>query len=248
MERRDDADGGGWIFSENEKQTIMSIISNVENPRGSIKSFTEILEKRCSHYKFIFDELRIFSRTSYKNNREQLWKALSKLHDLLCKTAINEIPLIPRQGIDIDYYVAAHREVLRKPSANRTKARQFEKKYYKKTGPTILEVYDKLDKHREKAMDEIEHIARCLVYIDRCSKLGKGRPRADESNFVGLVALLFDDFIEKPTSYKDGRFYQLIRELYKITGLWNKDDAEGDMEPDVSRSVRGALKYLKQSY
>jgi len=248
MEWRGNEDGGEWVFSENEKETIMSIISIVKNPRENVKGFIEILEERCSNYKFIFDDLRNYSRTSYKYNREQLWKALEKAHDLLRKTAANELPLIPKQGIDIDYYLAAHHEVLRKPSANMTKARKFEEEYYKKAGPTISKVYSRLNEHRENAMDEIEKIAACLTYIDRRTKAGKGRPRADESNFVGLVALMYDDMIEKPTSYEEGRFYQLIRELYKITGLWIKDDPDGNKEPDVSRSIKDALEKLKQSY
>ncbi|HQO64335.1 MAG TPA: hypothetical protein PK528_12040 [Syntrophorhabdus sp.] len=72
-----------------------------------------------------------------------------------------------------------------------------------------------------------------------------GRPSADEHNFVKELAELFLMWIDMPTTYEGGIFYQLVQELYKVTGMWDKDDPDGNKEPVVTRAVEEAIGKLK---
>ena len=45
------------------------------------------------------------------------------------------------------------------------------------------------------------------------------RPTADNDHFIEKIAEIYDEYIEKPSTYEDGTFFAIVRKVREILGL-----------------------------
>jgi hypothetical protein len=121
--------------------------------------------------------------------------------------------------------------------------------YYDDIKYDAIEAYEKDATIRENerwqmAMDALINLEK-LTKIIETLELPGGRPPADEHRFVYRIALGFNHFLTRPTTYKAAvdeperqPFYEVVKICFQAVGMKTQDP---------TRSIKSAIKLLKQT-
>lgn len=113
----------------------------------------------------------------------------------------------------------------------------------------FIEAYEKTATIRENerwqmAMDALVNLEKLVKIIETLKPPG-GRPPADEHRFVYRIALGFNHFLTRPTTYKAAvdepqrqPFYEVVKICFQAVGMKTKDP---------TRSIKSAIKLLNQT-
>ena len=92
--------------------------------------------------------------------------------------------------------------------------------------------------------DVVEQVKKIEKILPQIETKQSGRPRADETEFITAIALYYKLILnERPSNYKDGPFYGIVRIVLDAMGFPRKTDPTNDRDP--SKTVAAALKNLE---
>ncbi len=232
----------GHSFTEHEKNDILEIIRTYHpsTPEKNSYHFVGLLQCYCG---IIAEQKEALPKEIRRENRKLLRGKIKKLID-----AFRDVLEDPNKwGFDYKVFdenfepgdlfkrlLATVNELKEPNQPVRISSEEF-MNVWEASHSLYLEVHH--------TWDHLVRIHEMLKAIDELEVLPAHKPVADYNNFVYAIARDYSRLIGKPSSYPDGAFVALIREVYKILG-WTPQDASIS-EPDVTKPVKAAIRKLK---
>ena len=230
------------VFEEDEKERIRYILSSLEPVGVDDKEIIiHFIEMICNIEKIRNLERERYVRSTFRDNRAALFKICDDLHMYMSTTSgifkpTGERPLIRNDGLAGVFKETGEGPLIKSDGLS---SQEGDKQYSLSLYSNILKCFNNLFPALCDLMDTLDD-------IDAYELSNPGRPPVDDTYFVFTLARLFmSTYGKKPTNYKDGPFYKLVQEVYKITGTWTGDSNNPDKEPDVSRIVRAVIRKLE---
>jgi hypothetical protein len=221
-----------WLFEPHEEQAIREILAGCKfrSAYDNIDEFIGLLATRCGHQKEFIQERELKSRATIRENREKLRSMLTDLHNRIT----NKLGFFDANG--------------EKPIHE----------YIDIADDDRGELMHQLMENFSKMIPLLRASIRIIEDIEKKDPKKHGRPTADEDNFVYDLAYYFLIWIETPTTYDGGPFYNLVLQLYKVLGLREEEVVGDDLgapeernegkSPDVSTAVEEAIRKLKEEF
>lgn len=205
----------GWVFTEEEMQKILEQFTSVSRSGKTkdlpavenLERFFSLIQYFCSAKKYF-----MLDYPAQENVRKTREKVLSD-----CKAALGHLKGIESCELKMCRYenLKAFDEI----SEIEDDVAQFK-----------LESWPKARDARIALENFIESVEQ---YHLSKKEQKKGRSPANNDYFVSQIAMAYSKLIGKPTEYKDGNFFRIVKTLFEILDM---------PSVDPSRSIRAALK------
>ncbi len=233
----------GHSFTEHEKNDILEIIRTYHpsTPEKNSYHFVGLLQSYCG---IIAEQKEALPKNIRRENRKLLKGKIKRLID-----TFRDVLEDPNKW-GFDYKVVDDNsepgDLFKRllTTADELNKHDLSVKIDSGEFTNVCDAVHSLHLEVNHTWDHLVRIHEMLKAIDELETLPANKPAADYNNLVYQIARDYSHLIGKPSSYPDGAFVALIREVYKILG-WTPKDARVS-EPNVKKPVQAALRKLKE--